>query len=173
MKGDFTRDTFTPLKHFTRVLMQQGRVQLDADWNEQAAILLHHLQALASDVIGPRGGPGDGFKIDVRKDPNGNVLKFDFLIKAGDYFVDGLLCENDDDPVAYTDQDDYPLPDDESLQAIAEKNPGAPHLDRGQPGRAEQIPPACSRLRQRHLRRSVPDFAGCALSRRRESALQG
>ena len=30
MKGDFSRDTFDPLKHFSRVLMQQGRVQLDA-----------------------------------------------------------------------------------------------------------------------------------------------
>jgi hypothetical protein len=57
MKGDFTRDTFDPAKHFTRVLMQQGRVQLDADWNEQGAILLHYLQALATDLIGPFGGP--------------------------------------------------------------------------------------------------------------------
>ena len=31
MKGDFTRDTFDPAKHFSRVLMQQGRVTLDAD----------------------------------------------------------------------------------------------------------------------------------------------
>ena len=31
MKGDFTRNTFDPRKHFARVLMQQGRVQLDAD----------------------------------------------------------------------------------------------------------------------------------------------
>ena len=38
MKGDYSRDTFDPAKHFTRVLMQQGRVQLDADWNEQAAL---------------------------------------------------------------------------------------------------------------------------------------
>ena len=47
MKGDFTRDTFDASNHFTRVLMQQGRVQLDADWNEQTAILLHYLQSLA------------------------------------------------------------------------------------------------------------------------------
>jgi hypothetical protein len=33
MKGDFTRNTFVPSKSFSRVLMQQGRVQLDADWN--------------------------------------------------------------------------------------------------------------------------------------------
>ena len=44
MKGDFSRRTFDPQKHFSRVLMQQGRVQLDADWNEQAAIQLHHTE---------------------------------------------------------------------------------------------------------------------------------
>ena len=67
MKGDFSRNTFDPTKHFSRVLMQQGRVQLDADWNEQAAILLHYLRTLAADLIGPCAGPeGDevyGFKI--------------------------------------------------------------------------------------------------------------
>ncbi|HEX3531938.1 MAG TPA: DUF6519 domain-containing protein, partial [Thermoanaerobaculia bacterium] len=35
MKGDFSRDTFRKRKHYNRVRMQQGRVQLDADWNEQ------------------------------------------------------------------------------------------------------------------------------------------
>jgi hypothetical protein len=40
-RGDFTRDTFTPEEHFIRVLSQQGRVWLDADWNEQTSILLH------------------------------------------------------------------------------------------------------------------------------------
>ena len=38
MKGDFSRLTFDPKKHYRRVLMQQGRVQVDADWNEQEAI---------------------------------------------------------------------------------------------------------------------------------------
>ena len=37
-RGDFSRDTFDPSKHFLRVLMQQGRVSLDADWNEQTDI---------------------------------------------------------------------------------------------------------------------------------------
>jgi hypothetical protein len=60
MKADFSRDTFNPLKHFSRVLMQQGRVQLDADWNEQTpAILLHYLRSLGADLIGPHGGPAD------------------------------------------------------------------------------------------------------------------
>src|SRR5438045_2745266 len=41
MKGDFSRSTFNPGKHYTSVRMQQGRVQTDADWNEQANIPAH------------------------------------------------------------------------------------------------------------------------------------
>jgi hypothetical protein len=103
MKGDFTRNTFDQRNHFTRVLLQQGRVQLDADWNEQAAILLHYLQALAADVIGPYGGPSGAFDIKPGK-PN------DFSILPGHYYVDGLLCENDGE-VAFSEQPNYPLPD--------------------------------------------------------------
>jgi hypothetical protein len=33
MSGDYSRVRFDPKKHFSGVLMQQGRVQLDADWN--------------------------------------------------------------------------------------------------------------------------------------------
>ena len=68
MKGDFSRDTFDVTKHFSRVLQQQGRVQLDADWNEQTAILLHYLRTLAADLIGPFAGPtGEalGFQIEA------------------------------------------------------------------------------------------------------------
>jgi hypothetical protein len=115
MKGDFTRDTFDPCRHFSRVLMQQGRVQLDADWNEQTAILLHYLQALAADLIGPYGGPakadgtaGDGFAISA-------AGKLDFAIGKGHYYVDGILCENDDDQAGYGSQADYPLGKDTEL----------------------------------------------------------
>jgi hypothetical protein len=38
MKGDFSRFTFKKEKHYSSVRMQQGRVQLDADWNEQMDI---------------------------------------------------------------------------------------------------------------------------------------
>jgi hypothetical protein len=87
-KGDFTRDTFDPFKHFSRVLMQQGRVQLDADWNEQTDILLRYLRTLAMDVIGPFGGPitGSGFQI---LSPGSG----DFKISPGHYYVDGILIE--------------------------------------------------------------------------------
>jgi hypothetical protein len=95
MKGDFSRLTFDPGKRYTRVLMQQGRVQLDADWNEQAAILLHYLERLAADLIGPYGGPAGalGFGVAPEKDDNGTATG-DFTIGAGRYYVDGLLAES-------------------------------------------------------------------------------
>jgi len=118
-KGDFTRDTFDPFRHFSRVLMQQGRVQLDADWNEQADILTHYLRKLAGAIIGPHGGPEDeaGFAVST-KDASGNVAdKGDFFIRVGDYFIDGILVENEDvdedgNPLAYTykNQPNYSQP---------------------------------------------------------------
>ena len=49
MKGDFSRRTFDEKKHYRRVLMQQGRVQLDSDWNEQIDINLHYFRSLAQE----------------------------------------------------------------------------------------------------------------------------
>ncbi len=113
-RGDFTRDTFDPLRHFSRVLMQQGRVQLDADWNEQVSILVHYLRLLGTSLLGPHcaprtidGLPGPGFKISA------NDSTFD--IAAGHYYVNGILCENDDEKLTYHSQLDLPLTADESL----------------------------------------------------------
>ena len=39
MSGDYSRESFDPRRHFSAVRMQQGRVALDADWNEQGAIV--------------------------------------------------------------------------------------------------------------------------------------
>lgn len=61
MNVDVSRNTFDPRKHFTSVLLQQGRVQMDADGNEQSAILLHYLRSLGADLIGQHGGPDDVF----------------------------------------------------------------------------------------------------------------
>lgn len=90
MKADLTRITYHPLKHYTRVVMQQGRVQLDADWNEQAAISLGYLRALAADLIGQHGGPADdlGFQL-----AGGASLRNDYALVPGHYYIDGILCE--------------------------------------------------------------------------------
>ena len=105
MKGDFSRISFDAKNHFSGVLLQQGRVTLDADPNEQGAILLHTLRMLARDLIGPCGGPADalgfGLAIDTTV-PTKPVL----TIGAGRYYVDGILLENDAD-CDYLHQPDF------------------------------------------------------------------
>ena len=57
MTGDYTRFSFDPLKRYSGVLMQQGRVQLDSDWNEEIDILRRRVGLLSLDMFGPVGVP--------------------------------------------------------------------------------------------------------------------
>lgn len=57
MKGDITRSTFNPNQHYTSVRMQQGRVPMDADWNEAQDIGNHLAATTRIDVIGRCGFP--------------------------------------------------------------------------------------------------------------------
>ena len=90
MKGDFTRSTFKPTRRYNSVRMQQGRVQLDSDWNEQIEIQAHLERAANEDVIGACGGPlsDAGFEIQVQDE--------NLTIGPGHYYVDGILCENEE-----------------------------------------------------------------------------
>jgi len=99
MSGDFSRKTFIPQKHYSGVLMQQGRVQLDADWNEQLAIHQHRTETEALDVIGTCGVPQatNGFKIGQTPDST------DLTISPGRIYVDGLLVELEATPVSILD----------------------------------------------------------------------
>jgi len=108
MKGDFTRNTFDPTKHYSRVLMQQGRVTLDADSNEQTAILLHYLRTLTRDLIGPYAAPAEdvGFQL--------SGVAGALNITAGRYYVGGILVENDENCL-YSAQPYWKLPPDDGL----------------------------------------------------------
>ncbi|MBI1395851.1 MAG: hypothetical protein GC151_07710 [Betaproteobacteria bacterium] len=108
MPGDYSRQTFDSARHYSGVLMQQGRVQLDADWNEQQAIHEYRARTTAEDVIGPSGAPkeGGGFLLD--RTPDGR----DLTISAGRFYTGGLLCELESGPgVTYLAQPDHPLPE--------------------------------------------------------------
>mgnify|MGYP000723784951 CR=1 FL=1 len=108
MMGDFSRVTFDPRRQYTRVLMQQGRVQVDADWNEQMAIFWHYWRTLARDLIGPHGGPIANAGFGILTDGS------DFRIGPGRYYVGGLLCENWREDITYFSQDEnYPLDENE------------------------------------------------------------
>jgi len=108
VKGDFSRDTFDSFRHFSRVLFQQGRIQLDADANEQSAIALNFLRQLAADLIGPHGGPAAHCGFEVRRS-DGRRSPSDLKIGAGRYYVDGILCENDRADATYRRQPDLPV----------------------------------------------------------------
>jgi hypothetical protein len=100
MKGDFSRDTFDPLYNFSRVLLQQGRVQLDADFNEQSAILLHMLRRLTADLFGPyaiAGGP-DAFRVAGE----GNAANRSLVARGGRAYVGGYLVEVPDGELTFT-----------------------------------------------------------------------
>lgn len=103
MKGDFSRLTFDRKKQFSRVFMQQGRVQLDADWNEQVAIFVDSIRTLSADVIGPHAGTPDSFKIT-------SDATHGFLIGEGRYYVHGIGCVNAK-AHGYDEQKHYPDPE--------------------------------------------------------------
>src|SRR5690349_4971638 len=118
MRGDFSRTTHRPNRHYSRVLLQQGRVLLDADWNEQIAIQLEAMRSMMSDLIGPHGGPSHALAFDIRpmKSESGNKLvlivangavRSEFVEESlnrallpenrdvGHYYVDGIMVEHD------------------------------------------------------------------------------
>src|SRR5438105_11166756 len=108
MQGDYSRLTFDPSKHYRGVRMQQGRVQLDADWNEQIDILNYFFETQLKDLLGSSGAPQAtaGFKITIennddrtqilpsipkasqKQQEQGQSLP-NFSISRGHYYVDG------------------------------------------------------------------------------------
>ena len=90
MGGDYSKYAFKADNLFSDVLMQQGKVQLDSDWNEQTAIQFRRKRAQTIDTIGRAVVPwetADGFLIT----PDGGS---GLLIHPGRMYVDGLLAEN-------------------------------------------------------------------------------
>ncbi|MGW2250040.1 DUF6519 domain-containing protein [Kitasatospora sp. NPDC001660] len=120
MQGDFSRTTFDPRKHYSAVLAQQGRVQLDADLNEQGALLLHQLRTTIADLLGPAAAPavGGGFAIDAVAD---RKPQEDLKVPAGRMYVDGILVENELDTTYWTQPDLHLDPTDPASQLPQDK----------------------------------------------------
>ncbi len=90
MSGDYTRFTFKPLKDYSGLFKQQGRVDLDSDFNELIEIIDRRWRSETIDIIGhgvvPNTTP-DAFMI--RPTAMG-----DFDIGIGRMYVDGIQVEN-------------------------------------------------------------------------------
>jgi len=111
MKADNTRFTFKQKNHYSGVRMQQGRVQLDADWNEQVDITRHRVETETVDTVGHCGVPmhHGGFHLvananDLTTEEKGQKENqnppplqsgSDFYISGGRSYLDGILCQND------------------------------------------------------------------------------
>jgi len=89
MSYDLSRITFNPLDDYVGVVMQQGRVQLDADWNAMVAQFGRRMRAQTLDTFGPAVVPRetpDGFLISGPA----NAIE----IGPGRIYIDGILAEN-------------------------------------------------------------------------------
>jgi len=94
MSFDTSRYTFDPWNNFAGVVMPQGRVQLDSDWNEWLAELGRRLRAGTLDIVGRAAVPittKNGFKIELAQSSTGGIS---VSIGQGRMYVDGLLAEN-------------------------------------------------------------------------------
>jgi uncharacterized protein DUF6519/parallel beta helix pectate lyase-like protein len=89
MKGDFTRFSHQPRRGYAGVLMQQGRVTLDADWNEQRDIDDHRWRLQTIDTIGRACAPAGAAGFALTLAPGGT----DIIISPGRIYIDGLLVE--------------------------------------------------------------------------------
>lgn len=93
MKGDFSKRYSVRDKNFRGVLHQQGRVLLDADWNDQTAIDNEWQATAAQDAFGPgiAAVPADmsgGFEVIGVNVSDGKVT---VTLSPGRVWADGLL----------------------------------------------------------------------------------
>ncbi len=93
MTFDNSRFTFDPWNDYSGVVMEQGRVQSDADWNEWLAELSRRIRAGTLDTLGRAVYPATtpyAFQITASTAGGSNSIS----IGAGRMYVDGLLAEN-------------------------------------------------------------------------------
>lgn len=93
MAFDISRSTFQSWKDYFGVVMEQGRVQTDADWNEWVAEVSRRIQAGTLDILGHAVYPATtpaAFQITATTTNGVNSVQ----IGCGRMYVDGLLAEN-------------------------------------------------------------------------------
>lgn len=94
MSFDNSRFTFNPWNDYFGVVMQQGRVQLDADWNDWLTQFARRMQAGTLDMLGLSGVPTTtpgAFQVTASTDASG---KPHITFGVGRIYVEGLLAEN-------------------------------------------------------------------------------
>jgi hypothetical protein len=88
MTSDRARVTYDSSRRYQGVIAQQGRVSLEADWNEAQAITAAQLEARTLDFAGPAGSPDRGFQITPIVDDD-DVATGDLKVSPGTLYVGG------------------------------------------------------------------------------------
>jgi len=98
MGADLSRVRFDARRDHAGVVLQQGRLLLDADWNELVAILERRIRAGVADLDSDGPAPGiAGVAVVPRTTPHGFEISLTagaLSIGRGRMYVDGLLAEN-------------------------------------------------------------------------------
>jgi Family of unknown function (DUF6519) len=108
MAGDYARVSYDPRRKWRGLTAQQGRVSVEADWNEAAAIVRERDRQLTLDVIGPFGTPDQGYAVTAIPAAGGQPgsTPGDLLIGAGTLYLGGERLDLDA-PVDYALQPDW------------------------------------------------------------------
>ena len=104
MGSDRARITYDESRQYRAVVMQQGRVTLEADWNEEWQMVNEELRKDVLDIVGPCCTPNDGYRVletEHVPDPF-----FDFSVSNGTMYVGGMrvFLAN---PLRYSQQPDW------------------------------------------------------------------
>ena len=103
MGADKARVSYDPTRHYRTVVMQQGRVTLEADWNENQSIFTEEVRKETLEIIGPAGTPDDGYQVMPPVPPD---TPDDFSVSAGTMYVGGVRVQLDS-AVNYSAQADW------------------------------------------------------------------
>ncbi len=103
-RADISRMAFDPSKHYSSVRMQQGRVVVDDDWNENERIKDEDQRRSRVEIVGANGSPDEGFRIQDPPRIEGGFINFDIL--PGSFYLGGLRLELENKE-SYRQQEDW------------------------------------------------------------------
>jgi hypothetical protein len=107
MAGDRARVSYDPSRKWRGLVAQQGRVTVDADWNEAAAIGDERDRLATLDVVGPVGTPDAGYAVTaVPATGPAPATPGDLTIGPGTLYLGGERLDLDA-PVTYSTQPDW------------------------------------------------------------------
>jgi len=86
MGSDRARISYDERQQYRSVVMQQGRVTLEADWNESDYIASEEMRKEALDFVGPAGTPDNGYAITFPT----TLPAFDFQVGKGTMYTGGV-----------------------------------------------------------------------------------